>query len=106
VQQSGGEFSVAQGIYVDTRSGWFSDRTTRYLASGRPALVQDTGYSRSLPVGLGLVPFSTIEEAAEGARSIELRYAEHCEAARDIAERYFDARVVLGAFLDRTAVAA
>src|SRR5262249_8246697 len=31
------EFSVAQGVYVESRSGWFSDRTARYLASGRPA---------------------------------------------------------------------
>ena len=31
VQTSGGEFSVAQGVYVGTDSGWFSDRTTRYF---------------------------------------------------------------------------
>ncbi len=53
VQGSGAEFSVAQGVYVDTRSGWFSDRTTRYLASGRPALVQDTGLQRDPPGGRG-----------------------------------------------------
>src|SRR5206468_6516843 len=39
VQSSGAEFSVAQGIYVETNSGWFSDRTVRYLASGKPVLV-------------------------------------------------------------------
>jgi hypothetical protein len=33
VRGSGAEFSVAQGIYVETKSGWFSDRSTRYLAS-------------------------------------------------------------------------
>src|SRR5262249_28760948 len=38
VASSGAEFSAAQSIYVDTHSGWFSDRTVRYLASGRPAL--------------------------------------------------------------------
>ena len=48
VQSSAAEFSVAQGIYVETRSGWFSDRTVRYLASGKPALVafQSSGCAR------------------------------------------------------------
>ena len=70
VQGSGAEFSVAQGIYVETSSGWFSDRTTRYLASGRPVLVQDTGFSRTLPVGEGLVAFRTLDEAVAGAAEI------------------------------------
>ena len=59
VRTSGAEFSVAQGVYVDTRSGWFSDRTVRYLASGRPALVQDTGFSEHIPVGEGSSPSAT-----------------------------------------------
>src|SRR5712691_7726666 len=62
VQSSSGEFSVAQEVYVETCSGWFSDRTVRYLASGRPALVQDTGFSRNYPVGEGLIPFRTMDE--------------------------------------------
>ena len=66
VQQSGAEFSVAQGIYVDTWSGWFSDRSVRYLASGKPVLVQDTGWSRHYPVGEGLLTFRTLQEAARG----------------------------------------
>ena len=61
VQGSGAEFSVAQGVYVETHSGWFSDRTVRYLASGKPALVQDTGFGRNYPVGEGLVAFPTPE---------------------------------------------
>ena len=64
VQGSGAEFSVAQGIYVETRSGWFSDRTVRYLASGKPALVQDTGFSDNYPAGEGLVAFTSPEDAA------------------------------------------
>ena len=63
VQQSGAEFSVAQGIYVETQSGWFSDRTVRYLASGKPAVVQDTGWSRNYPSGQGLLRFRTVGEA-------------------------------------------
>ncbi len=68
VRGSGAEFSVAQGVYVHTHSGWFSDRTAVYLASGRPAFVQDTGFSRTLSSAKGLVAFSTPEEGARRAR--------------------------------------
>lgn len=93
------EFSVAQGIYVDTASGWLSDRTVRYLAAGRPALVQDTGASRHLPVGPGLVTFRTPDDAAVAARDIVSRYDEHRAAARRLAADYFDSDRVLGRLL-------
>ena len=96
VQASGAEFSVAQGIYVETNSGWFSDRTVRYLASGKPALVQDTGFGGQYPVGKGLVTFRNLSEAIEGANRIVTDYSDHCKAAREIAEDYFDARKVIG----------
>lgn len=99
VQNSGAEFSVAQGIYVDTRSGWFSDRTVRYLASGKPALVQETGFSRHLPVGEGLLSFRNLDEAVEGAERIARDYERHCLAARRIAEEYFDSDKVIGRLL-------
>src|SRR5262249_44858849 len=77
VASSGAEFSAAQSIYVDTHSGWFSDRTVRYLASGRPALVQDTGFSLHFPVGKGLLAFRNLEEAVAGAEAIERDYEQH-----------------------------
>jgi len=95
VQSSGAEFSVAQGIYVETNSGWFSDRTVRYLASGKPALVQDTGFSGRYPVGRGLLTFRTVNEAVEGAKRIAQDYPDHCKAARQIAEECFDAKKVI-----------
>ena len=104
VQGSGAEFSVAQGVYVDTACGWFSDRSTRYLASARPALVQDTGFSRLLPVGEGLVAFTTLEEAVAGATDLVARYEEHCAAARRIAEEHFAAPIVLAPFCDRAGI--
>jgi hypothetical protein len=95
---------VAQGIYVETNSGWFSDRTTRYLSSGRPALVQDTGYSRALPVGEGLVAFRSLAEAIAGAADIADRYSEHCEAARRFAAEHFDSARVLARFCEQAGV--
>lgn len=100
IQHAGAEFSVAQGIYVQTRSGWFSDRTAAFLASGKPALVQDTGFSRNLPTGEGLIAFRTIEEAVAGAGSIRADYARHCAAARDLAETHFDSRKILTRLLE------
>lgn len=105
VSASGGEFSVAQGVYVETGSGWFSDRTVRYLAAGKPALVQDTGFSRNYPVGEGLVPFQTLDEAVAGARSIERDYARHRRAARALAEAVFDSDRVLGGLAEEVGVA-
>lgn len=105
VQASGAEFSVAQGIYVETWSGWFSDRTVRYLASGKPALVQETGFSAHLPVGEGLVAFRTLDEAVDGAERIARDYDRHCRAARRLAEEFFDSDRVLGALLQEIEVA-
>ena len=105
MQGSGAEFSVAQGIYVDTESGWFSDRTVRYLASGKPVLVQDTGFGRTLPVGDGLVPFRCLDEAIAGADEIARNYDHHCRAARALAEEYFASDRVLGRLLEEVGVA-
>jgi hypothetical protein len=104
VQNSGAEFSVAQGIYVDTNSGWFSDRTVRYLASGKPALVQDTGFSRNLPVGEGLLAIRTLEEAIAGAQAIIRDYERHSRAARAVAEEFFDSDRVLGRLVEEAGI--
>lgn len=100
VQGSAAEFSVAHPVYVDTASGWLSDRTVRYLASGRPALVQDTGAGRRYPVGEGLLTFDTVEEAVAGAAAIDRDYEAHSQAARSLAETYFDSDLVLERFLE------
>jgi hypothetical protein len=104
VQGSTAEFSVAQGVYVETACGWFSDRSVRYLASGRPVLVQDSGFARILPAGLGLVAFRTLEEAVAGADDIVARYAEHAGAARLIAEHCFAAERVLARFCEEAGI--
>jgi hypothetical protein len=103
---SDAEFSAAQGVYVATDSGWFSDRTVRYLAAGKPALVQDTGFSRRYPVGEGLLAFRTVEEAASGVEAIQRDPRRHQQAARALAAEFFDSNAVIGRLLDEAGVAA
>jgi hypothetical protein len=105
IQTSAAEFSVAQGIYVVTASGWFSDRTACYLASGRPALVQDTGFSNYYPTGEGLLTFRTFDEAVAGVAQIMSDYNRHCRAARDLAVRCFHSDRILGRILDEIGLA-
>jgi hypothetical protein len=102
VQKSAAEYSNAQGIYVETECGWFSDRTVRYLASGKPALVQDTGFSRNLPTGEGLIAFRTVDEAVAGVQAIVSDYQRHSRAARALAEEYFDSDKVLWKLVEET----
>jgi hypothetical protein len=102
LRASRGEFSVAKHGYVATGCGWFSDRSTGYLASGRPVVVQDTGYSRTLPVGTGLLPFSGPDEALAAVRSIRQDYQAHSRSARTLAETFFDAGRVLTDLLEHS----
>jgi len=91
---SRGEWSVAKHGYVEGRTGWFSCRTACYLAAGRPAVVQETGWSRHLPSDRGVLPFTTLDEAAEGLGKVTRNYSEHSKAAREIALEFFDAKKV------------
>jgi hypothetical protein len=100
IRRSKAELSVAKQGYVVSRCGWFSERSVAYLASGRPVLVQETGFSDWLASGRGVVPFSTPQDALAGIEEIERDYAQHCRSAREIAEEYFDSRTVLPALLE------
>lgn len=99
IQRSRGEWSVAKNAYVATRSGWFATRSASYLASGKPVVLQDTGFSRFLPTGEGLFAFHTIDEALAAFDSIEAAYPRHCKAARALAEQFFSAERVLSQLL-------
>lgn len=92
---SGGEFTAAKDQNVRLRSGWFSDRTATYLATGRPAVVQDTGFDDVLPTGEGLLSFRDPEQAIEQLLCVAGDYVRHSRAAREIAATYFRAEVVL-----------
>ena len=104
VQRSKGEFGFAKSGYVAARCGWFSDRSACYLASGRPVVAQDTGFSRHLPTGEGLLAFETAEQAAAAVEAVNRDYARHCRAARALAEKYFDSDNVLSWLLSRIGV--
>lgn len=96
------EFSVAKHAYVSTRCGWFSDRSAGYLASGRPVVVQDTGFSDFLPTGAGLLAFREHSEALDAIQRLKSDYAAHCRAARAVVAEHFNAERVLTDLLDRS----
>ncbi len=95
-----GEFSVAKNMYVATHCGWFSCRTVCYLAAGRPAVVQDTGFSRHFPCGEGLLAFTDTASAIAGLEAVARDPLGHAGAARAVAQKHFDSDVVLGEILD------
>ncbi|MBD1810654.1 hypothetical protein NDA07_13970 [Microcoleus vaginatus DQ-U2] len=100
IAESRGEVSSAKQVYVAMCSGWFSCRSACYLAAGRPVVVQDTGFASALPVGEGILPFTTMEEAVAAIHDIEGNYAQHAKAARTIAQEYFDSDKVLTQLLN------
>lgn len=101
LQGSAAELLVAKSLYVELRTGWVSDRSACYLASGRPVVAQDTGLAEHLPLGKGFLTFSTADEAAEAVEEISRDNAGHAAAARRLAEEVFDSDRVLSDLLDR-----
>jgi len=99
ISYSHGEFTVAKDIYVRPNSGWFSDRSVCYLASGRPVVTMGTGFSKFYPVGRGLFEYSTQDEALAGIDAIATNYRRHSRAARELAREYFASDRVLSALL-------
>ena len=95
IQQSAGEIGIAKSGYVVSNSGWFSDRSACYLASGRPVIAQDTGLSSHLPAGHGFLTFNNATEAATAINAVCAEYEHHCQAARKIAENHLDSQIVL-----------
>jgi len=95
IRNSKAEFGLAKEGYVVANTGWFSERSSCYLAMGRPVLAQETGFSEWLDADAGVVPFSNCDEAAAGIKEINANYSRHCTAARAVAEAYFDSRHVL-----------
>lgn len=102
IRASGGEFTAAKDQNVRLRSGWFSDRTATYLAAGRPAVVQDTGFDAILPTGEGLLSFGTPDEAVTALEEVASDPTRHGAAALEIAREHFDSATVLTRLLQAT----
>jgi hypothetical protein len=101
VQGSWAEFGLTKEGYVVSDSGWFSDRSACYLASGRPVIAQDTGFGRRLPTGAGLLAFKTADEAASAIEEVQGDYEHQRLAARELAAAHLDSDRVLGSLVDR-----
>jgi hypothetical protein len=104
-QSSRAAFTAAKDQNVRLRSGWFSERDACYLASGKPVVAQDTGFSNILPTGEGLFAFRTMDEALVAIDAINSDYNRHCHAARTIAHDYFEATAVASRLLRDIGVA-
>lgn len=102
VQASRLELGFAKSGYVTCRSGWFSDRTAAYLASGRPAVVSDTGTGDLVDFGEGLLTYCDVDEAVAALESVLRDEQRHARAARRFAEQHLDARIVVSGLLERT----
>lgn len=99
IRQSKGEWSIAKQGYVSSYSGWFSERSAGYLSSGRPVVVQDTGFSEFIETGKGLFSFSSPGEAVAAIEEVNNNYAGHCKWAREVAAEYFRFDKVLSTLL-------
>jgi hypothetical protein len=99
LQRSRGEFTTAKDVNVRLRSGWFSDRSACYLASGRPVITQDTAFGDVLPTGEGLLAYRTLDEAVRAVRDVVEDPRRHARAARRLAEDLFAARPVVEGML-------
>ena len=104
IRGSKGEFTCAKDQYVRLNTGWFSDRTACYLAAGRPAITQETGFTRHYGGNQGLLSFSTMDEIVEAVASIRDDYERHSRAALAIARDIFEAEKVLASLLERAGV--
>jgi hypothetical protein len=101
VQGSRAELGVAKSGYAVSQSGWFSDRSACYLASGRPVIAQDTGFGRRLPTGQGLFSFVGVGDVLGAIDELRQDYPSHRKAAREVAEEHLDSDRVLSSLVDR-----
>lgn len=99
IRRSRGEIGCVKPIFRQLRTGWFSDRSAAYLASGRPVVLEETGFSDVLPTGRGLLAFRDLEEAAGAIRTIDADYRRHSLAARELAEAYLSSSTNLSGML-------
>jgi hypothetical protein len=99
------EFAIAKSGYVASQCGWFSDRSVCYLASGRPVIAQDTGFTTYLPTDDGLFSFKTDDDVLTSIDALNSDYDRHRRSARELAVEYFDSERVLTRLLSSVGAA-
>ncbi len=103
IRRSRAEILCPKPIYRELRTGWFSDQSACYLASGRPVIAEETGFSERVAPGRGLVSFTDMAGAIEAVREIDADYAAHSDVARSLACEFFDSAKCLPAMLGASA---
>lgn len=95
IQTSIAEWSVAKNGYVAGKSGWFSCRSACYLASGRPVIVQDTGFTNVIGSGCGVYAFNDMNTAMAAIETVLNDQRKARTGALEVANAYFDSNHVL-----------
>jgi hypothetical protein len=95
IGRSRGEICCPKPIHRELRTGWGSDRSVCYLATGRPVVMEDTGISDHVPVGGGLVVFNDVEDAPRAVEDVMDAYGPHSRAGRELVEDLLASDIVL-----------
>ena len=101
IKNSAGEFSCVKPSCLFLQNAWISDRTLCYLASGKPAVVQNTGASNFLPDADGLLRFKNFTEALKLLEKVAVDYDKQSERAHALAKEYFDAKKITRNLLEK-----
>ena len=99
IHESRGEFMCPKPIHVALQTGWFSERSLAYLATGRPIAAEETGFSERISTGIGLIAFHDLATAGAALSEIDANYERHQHAAREIVEAYFNWRTTVSTIL-------
>jgi hypothetical protein len=100
IQASSAEICCPKPIFRELATGWMSDRSAAYLASGRPVFMEDTGIDLPIEKGYGLKLFTDLDSAIEAIEGVYADYERHSKAARKIAEEVFASHLVLPSLLN------
>ena len=99
LRASRAEIQCPKPLFRELKTGWLSDRSVCYMALGRPVLAEETGFSRYVPTGRGIITFRDINEAVEGVAEIDGNYAMHSRAAREMVCELFSSERQLKAMI-------
>jgi hypothetical protein len=70
------------------------------MVNARPVVIQDTGFSRHVPVGEGVMPFTSPAEALDALETVAGDERRHGLAARAVVAEHFEGRAVVTELLN------